>query len=258
MNPELGLLLLPLTAGLLVLLTHLPLGEQVLRRGILFIDLAVAQLAALGALLAQQWWPGQAWASLLGGTALAVLGAGLVGLLARRFPQQREAVIGLLYAGAACVLLLLLASDPHAGHLLASSLNGDILWVSGSDLLPLAAITLLFWLLQWLRPDWLGGTLFYPVFALLVSLSVPLLGVYLVFVTLIAPALVAQLAGGRWAALCSGLSGYLAGLALAWGLDWPAGATVVLSLLLVSVCWLTVYTRWRTYSGQPSASSGSS
>jgi zinc/manganese transport system permease protein len=100
--------------------------------------------------------------------------------------------------------------------------------------------------------------LFYPVFALLVSLSVPLLGVYLVFVTLIAPALVAQLAGGRWAALCSGLSGYLAGLALAWGLDWPAGATVVLSLLLVSVCWLTVYTRWRTYSGQPSASSGSS
>jgi zinc/manganese transport system permease protein len=259
MLAEAGLLLVPLAAGLLVLLTHLPLGEQVLKRGILFIDLAVAQLAALGALLAQQGWPEVPWAALAGGTLLAVLGAGLVGWLAARYPAQREAVIGLLYAGAACSLLLLLASDPHAGHQLARSLNGDILWVSWDDLLPLALLTVAFWAVQWRYSNWLGAAGFYPCFALLVSFSVPLLGVYLVFVTLIAPALVAQLAGGRSAALLCGCVGYLLGLGLAWQLDWPAGATLVLSLLLASVIWVVLYGLRAGYSsGQSSASSGSS
>lgn len=238
MNTDIWLLLAPLAAGVLVLLTHVPLGEQVLQRGILFIDLAVAQLAALGALLAQQWWPDTRWAESLGAIVLAMLGAVLVGQLARRFPLQREAVIGLLYAGAASVLLLLLAADPHSGHRLARSLNGDILWVSWRDLMPLALLTMAFWLAQVLRPGWLGGVGFYPCFAVLVSLSVSLLGVYLVFVTLIAPALVARLSGRRRAALLSGSGGYLAGLALAWWQDWPTGAALVISLLLVSMIWL--------------------
>lgn len=258
MSAEIGLLLAPLLAGILVLLTHLSLGEQVLERGILFIDLAVAQLAALGALLVQQWWPDAGWIALPGSTLLAMLGASFVGVLARSYPDQREAVVGLLYAGAACTLLLVLASNPQASHLLALSLNGDILWVGLSDLLPLAGLTLGFWILQWLRPGWLHSAAFYPCFALLVSQSVPLLGVYLVFVTLIAPALVARLAGGRLPALLCGVGGYLLGLGLAWGLDWPAGATVVMSLLAVSVLWLLIGALRRRYSGQLSASSGSS
>ncbi len=227
---ELDVLLPPLVAGLLVLASHLLLGEQVLKRGILFIDLAVAQLAALGSLLAQQWGGGTV-ASVFSGTLLAVVGALLIGHWARCYPQQREAIIGLVYAGAASVLLLVLAADPHAGHRLSKSLSGDILWVSWVDMLPLALLTPVFLLLWRWQGHWLRGKAFYPCFAVLVSLSVPLLGVYLVFVTLIAPALMVQLGGGRRAAMLSASVGYLLGLVLAWALDWPAGATLVLALL---------------------------
>ena len=259
MPAEAGLLLAPLAAGLLVLLSHVPLGAQVLKRGILFIDLAVAQLAALGALLAHQWWPDTDGAALVSGAVLACAGAGVIGWVAQHFPAQREAFIGLLYAGAASVLPLVLASDPHAGHQLARSLNGDILWVSWIDLLPLALLTAVFTVTQLRWPRWLGSAGFYPCFALLVSCSVPLLGVYLVFVTLIAPALVAQLAGGQRAAIFCGMAGYVLGLGLAWWLDWPAGATLVLGLLLVSLVWILLCGgRARHLSSQPSASSGSS
>ncbi len=230
MLAELDVLLPPLVAGLLVLASHLLLGEQVLKRGILFIDLAVAQLAALGSLLAQQWGA-SASASVLAGMLLAVSGALLIGHWVRSYPRQREAIIGLVYAGAASVLLLALAADPHAGHRLSRSLNGDILWVSWPDMLPLALLTPVFLLLWRWQGQWLRGVAFYPCFALLVSLSVPLLGVYLVFVTLIAPALVVQLGGGRMAAMLSASVGYLFGLSIAWLLDWPAGATLVLALL---------------------------
>ncbi|WP_417533054.1 metal ABC transporter permease [Marinobacterium stanieri] len=234
---ELELLLPPLVAGLLVLCTHLPLGMQVLARGILFIDLAIAQLAALGSLLAQQMGAGS-MLSIFCGMLLAILGALLVGRLAQRFSEYREALIGLLYVAAASVCLLVLTADPHGGQRLASSLNGDILWVSWPEMLPLALITPVFLLLWW-RGGGRKDAVFYPAFALLVSLSVPLLGIYLVFVTLIAPALVAQLSQSRSWALAGAVCGYLAGLLLAWQLDWPAGATVVLALLVTSalVAW---------------------
>ncbi len=93
MLAEAGLLLVPLAAGLLVLLTHLPLGEQVLKRGILFIDLAVAQLAALGALLAQQGWPEVPWAALAGGTLLV-----LADTLARVVIAPEQLPVGVITA----------------------------------------------------------------------------------------------------------------------------------------------------------------
>ncbi|PSL16733.1 zinc/manganese transport system permease protein [Marinobacterium halophilum] len=258
MPVEFAVLLPPLAAGLLVLSSHLLLGEQVLKRGILFIDLAVAQLAALGSLLAQQWGTTLAMAP-LGGVLLAVSGAVLIGHWARMFPQQREAIIGLVYAGAASVLLLVLAADPHAGHRLSRSLNGDILWVGWSEMLPLALLTPVFLLLWCRRGHWLAGRAFYPCFALLVSLSVPLLGVYLVFVTLIAPALVGQLSGGgRSAAVLTGGLGYTAGLVCAWWLDWPAGATVVLAILATSCSGLILDRLYRGYSAVGSSYSGSS
>jgi zinc/manganese transport system permease protein len=259
MLAELVLLLPPLVAGLLVLASHLLLGEQVLKRGILFIDLAVAQLAALGSLLAQQWGAG-VMPAILAGMLLAMVGALLIGYWANRYAEQREAIIGLIYAGAASLLLLTLAADPHAGQHLSRSLNGDILWVSWSAMLPLALLTPLFLLLWYWRGAWLKGAAFYPCFALLVSLSVPLLGVYLVFVTLIAPALVAQLSGGRLQAGLSAALGYVFGLVLAWMLDWPAGATLVLALLATSTLTIAWHRLARVYSvgASSNVSSGSS
>ena len=229
------ILLPPLVAGLLVLLSHMPLGLQVLQREIVFIDLAIAQLAALGGVWAMQW----EWTLLpveltqmLGGIVLALTGTSLVAMICRYLPDYREALIGLLYALSASVLMVLLAYDPQGNRALLQSLNGDILWVSWSQIGWLALVTPVVWFVC-RRPMATG---FSPVFAVLVTISVPIMGIYLVFCSLIAPALVVRMLNGRqrWGWL-TGLLGYLIGLFLSLLLDWPAGATLVLSVILVAV-----------------------
>lgn len=262
-----SLLAWPAVAGLLVLLSHVPLGEQVLQRGIVFIDLAVAQVAALGVLVASTWAPHAghaghaahgdpvlaqalingaeaglgwlaAWPALAGGLS-ALAGAAGVAWLCRRWPARREALIGLVYVAAAVLALLWTSADPRGGQHLAGMLSGDVLWAGPQQLAPLAAATALFLLLQRLRPQWLAhGAGFYGGFAVLVSLSVPLLGLYLVFATLIVPALAASTlagvgAGGRrLAALGVGALGYALGLGASLVLDLPAGPCAVLGLLI--------------------------
>ena len=230
---DLSVLGWPLAAGVLVLLSHVPLGVQVLRRGIVFIDLAVAQVAALGVLVAGSLTASAAVASMAGiGAALA--GAGLVAALSRAWPERREALIGLVYVAGAVAALLWVSADPHGGQKLASLLAGDVLWVLPEQLVGLAGATAGFLLLHRVKGEafW-NGAAFYPAFAVLVSLSVPLLGLYLVFATLIVPAL--AVAAGRLrhvpAGLVMGGLAYGAGLlaSLAW--DLPSGPCVVLALM---------------------------
>ena len=119
----------PLVAGLLALLTHVPLGEQVLRRGIVFIDLAIAQIAALGVLAAGSGGGVDSSAAWWAGSLAALAGALLVAWLARRWPDQREALIGLVYVGGAAAAMLWVSADPHGAQKLRALLAGDILWV---------------------------------------------------------------------------------------------------------------------------------
>lgn len=120
-----------LAAGLLILASHIPLGYQVLQRGIVFIDLAIAQVAALGTILAAQlsWGTGLPWLQQGMAIVFALFGAGLVAWINQRFAQWREAFIGLLYVTAASVLVLMVAGQPRGGQLLTSTLSGDILWL---------------------------------------------------------------------------------------------------------------------------------
>ena len=103
-------------AGLLVLATHVPLGAQVLRRGIVFIDLAIAQIAALGVIVAGVAGldPAGATVQLAAGTA-AVLGALLLTWTEKRWPDVQEAQIGVVFVLAATAGLLLVANKPHRG-----------------------------------------------------------------------------------------------------------------------------------------------
>jgi zinc/manganese transport system permease protein len=236
---DLDLLLTPLAAGALALLTHVPLGEQVLRRRIVFIDLAIAQWAALGALLAASLAVDTAIPLWLSGGVMALCGAVLVAWLARAWPSRREALIGLVYIGAAVLALLATRADPRGAQRVAAMLSGDVLWVGAVDLVPLAAATTGFVALHVARPQlWLRDAVFYAAFAILVSLSVPLLGVYLVFATLIAPAL--ALADGRhggWTrAVGWGLAGYAAGLLASLRWDLPSGPCIVLALMAACAC----------------------
>jgi len=230
-----GILGPALIAGLLVLATHVPLGMQVLDRGIVFIDLAIAQIAGLGVIAADAvGLPEGGVAVQAAAVSAALLGAWLLTWTERRAPQQQEALIGVMFILAACAGILLLAGNPHGGEHLKDLLVGQILWVGWSQLLWLAGLTAL--LLAALALGWverLGRFGFYGVFALAVTASVQLVGVYLVFSSLIIPALATRAhVGARRYAIAYGVGvvGYGLGLALSALFDLPSGAVIVWTL----------------------------
>jgi zinc/manganese transport system permease protein len=230
----LDLLAWPFIVGLLVLSTHVPLGRRVLARGIIFLDLAVAQLAVLGVVaahaleLAADGWPTQ-----LAAAGAALIGAALLAGCERRWPQIQEALIGSTFVVAASLAVLLLAGDPHGGEHLAELLTGQILWASPEQAIRIAVLYgALLALMAW-RGERLGGLGFYLVFALAITASVQLVGVYLVFASLILPALGVRGLPTR-AALPAGWAvgalAYAAGLAASARFDWPAGPAIVIAL----------------------------
>ena len=140
-------------------------------------------------------------------------------------PDQQEAVIGVCFATAACAAIVVMSKDPQGGEHLRDLLVGQILWSTWASLMPLAIATaavLLAWFTLKLESSPLG---FYVLFAMTVTASVQVVGVYLVFASLIVPALAT---GGRlWLA---GL-GYAGGLLASARYDLPAGASIVLALV---------------------------
>jgi len=226
-------------AGLLVVATHVPLGQQVLARGIVFIDLAIAQIAGLGVIAAHAFgWEPQGWATQAAAVSAALLGALLLTWTDDHWSEVQEAVIGVSFVLAATAGILLLSDNPHGGEHLKDLLVGQILWVTLGDLVPVAALyagVLALWLT---RGSKLGHLGFYLLFAVTVTASVQMVGVYLVFATLIVPALSTRKARGkRQLALgyLVGVSGYAAGLALSAVFDLPSGAVIVWALAVLAV-----------------------
>src|SRR4051812_47782158 len=130
-----------LIAGLLITATHVPLGTQVLKRGIVFIDLAVAQIAGLGVVLAD--WIGfepHGAGVQVAALAAATAGALLLNWTDKVWAEVQEAVIGVTFIVAANIAILLLAANPHGAEHLKDLLVGQILWVSPSVLPWIAAV----------------------------------------------------------------------------------------------------------------------
>ena len=221
-------------AGLLVLSTHVPLGQQVLARGIIFIDLAIAQVAALGVILAQYFGMDEGGYGVeIAAATAALAGGALLTWTDRKWPDFQEPLIGTLFVLAATGSLLLLANNPHGSEHLKDLLVGQILWVSVRQLVPVAVLSAALLSVMWWRRDQLAGLLFYGLFALAITASVQLVGVYLVFASLIVPALAtAGLSGPRRmvTAYAIGASGYVTGLILSAMLDLPSGAMIVWTL----------------------------
>ncbi|MFG6446629.1 metal ABC transporter permease [Roseateles sp. BYS180W] len=220
--------MLPLLALLCGVLALAPLGAQVLARGVVFIDLAVAQAAAAAAL-----WVGAAMehADWLTTHGLAVAGAlacaGVVAWVSRRWPAQREALIGLLYVAGASIALLGARQDPHGRERMAELLAADVLWAHTPQVAVLAGCAALVLLLgRRLTRD----VVFFPVFAVVTSLAVPVLGLFLVFATLIAPALWQRSGVAPWRAWGGAVLACALGLGASWAWDAPSGACVALAL----------------------------
>ncbi|QQG37482.1 MAG: metal ABC transporter permease [Micavibrio aeruginosavorus] len=233
----LGLMAPALTAGVMVSALHVPLGQEVLRRGIIFIDLAIAQIAALGVVIGKTLLHvEEGWEVFIPAIGFALGGSFLFAWLEKRVPEHQEALIGCAFVLAASLILILLANDPHGGEAVEGLLAGQILWVDwmqiGQTALVYAASLTAWFLLPHRR-----RVLFYGLFPVVVTLSVQLVGVYLVFASLIMPALGAarfrgrhQLAGGYF------ISFSALGLGLLFSVvaDLPAGPTLVCALAALS------------------------
>jgi zinc/manganese transport system permease protein len=229
-----------LIAGMLVLLSHVPLGQQVLSRGIVFIDLAIAQVAGLGVIAAHTFGLGAegGWSTQVAAVAAALLGALLLTWTERKRPEVQEALIGILFVLASTAQLLLLANDPHGGEDLKDLLAGQILWVSPEQLIRAGAIAAIFLVAWFGMRERIGRVGFYVLFALVVTVSVQLVGVYLVFTTLIVPAVATyryrparQLAMGYGLAVVS----YVLGLALSAVLDLPSSPVIVWVMAVLAI-----------------------
>jgi len=247
------LMTLPFLECLVLVGIHSYLGIHVLRRKVIFVDLAFAQIAALGTTVAYLFElhptsPG-AYVFSLAFTFLAAALFAITRLRDDRIPQ--EAVIGLTYALAASVAILVIDRAPHGAEHIKEIMAGSILWVRASDVGIAAAVYLAVGLFHFLFRDRfllvttdaeeaarrginvrLWDFLFYMSFGLVISLSVRVAGVLLVFVFLIVPAMLGMLLTSnlRLQLLIGWVMGTLvsmAGLALSDLGDFPAGPAVV-------------------------------
>src|SRR3954462_14267477 len=162
-----------LIAGLLVTATHVPLGMQVLARGIVFIDLAIAQIAGCGVLLADRLgFESEGIAVQVSALLAALAGALLLTWTEKIWPEVQEAVIGVVFVLGATGGLLLLASNPHGSEHLQNLLVGQILWTQ-THFLVWTGVVFAALLAAWFGArDRIGRTGFYVLFALAVTVSV--------------------------------------------------------------------------------------
>ena len=238
-STDLSILWPALVAGLLVAISHVPLGQQVLSRGIVFIDLAIAQVAGLGVIAASHFGlPIEGWSAQAAAGAAALAGAILLTWTEKKRPEAQEALIGILFVLASTAQILLLANDPHGGENLKDLLAGQILWVSMEQLVRTAILTALFAVVWFMWRERVGRIGFYVLFAVVVTASVQLVGVYLVFTTLIVPAVATyrhaskrQLPFGYALAIGS----YVVGLAISVVTDLPSSAVIVWAMAVLGL-----------------------
>lgn len=245
------LILLPaFVMSAVMILSHTYLGLHVLARGIIFVDLALAQVAALGVsiafLLGEE--PHGLSAQLYAFAATLTAAFAFAGLRRISGKTTREVIIGCVYVVATALSIVILSRSSQGMEELKSLFNGNILWVRWQEIAVVAGATALLALLHLVyrkrfydlsftaedtnKPGFLWEFLFFASFAIVITLAVNVAGVLLVFAFLIIPAfsasLVARSLVGRllmgWGL---GLFGAGAGLWLSFTADLPVGATVV-------------------------------
>jgi zinc/manganese transport system permease protein len=238
-----------LIAGLLVTATHVPLGMQVLARGIVFIDLAIAQIAGCGVLIADRMgFEAEGIAVQVSALAAALAGALLLTWTEKIWPDVQEAVIGVVFVLGATGGVLLLASNPHGSEHLRDLLVGQILWAQPARLI-WAAVVYAAVLAVWFGArERVGRIGFYVLFALAVTVSVQLVGLYLVFATLIVPPLATRrMTRHRLvAAWTLGALGYAIGLVVSTLTDLPSGPLIVWALVVLALA-----VQWRIGRASP-------
>jgi zinc/manganese transport system permease protein len=242
MNDIFWLLWPPFLVAVCLVGIHTYFGLQVLARNVIFVDLALAQIAALGTTVAYmlghppQSAPAYGYSLLF--TLLAAVLLACTRSWSKRLPQ--EALIGIIYVVAAAAAIVLIDRAPQGAEHLKQILTGNILTTGWSDLRLIAPLYLVVGTLHWgLRRllagpqgSWAFDFLFYATFGMVVTSSVAIAGVLLVFSFLIIPATVGVLYADReaqqlvigWGA---GTIASIAGLVASYAFDMPTGAAMV-------------------------------
>jgi zinc/manganese transport system permease protein len=257
----------PFVASLILTGIHAYLGVHVVERGVIFVDLSLAQIAALGATIAlllplssgDPHAPEVYWISL----AFTFIGAGVFAMVrVREARVPQEAIIGISYAVASAAAILAMSKSTSQAEHLKDMLVGNIIAVSWPEVYRTAvlygAVGLFHFRFrrQFLaismahdRPETTGlnvrlwDFLFYASFGLVVTSSVAIAGVLLVFCYLIVPSVAAMLYAegiGRRLAIgwTMGTVVSAAGVYLSLVLDLPTGATIVCTFgLALIVMW---------------------
>ena len=194
MVSEVSILLPAFLAGVLIFATHIPLGVEVLKRKIVFIDLALAQIASLGIvmplLLGRDDWLHDS-PRLLQSFAMgfALLGAFLIERLRLIFADHQEALVGTIYIVSFSLALLIASGSVHGAEHLSRVINGQLLWATYDQVVVLGLLAMGLFALLRLKPNILDTKAFYYLMAAIVVVSVQMVGVYMVFAALIIPAL---------------------------------------------------------------------
>ena len=243
---EWGILWPAFIAGLLVTATHVPLGMQVLERGIVFIDLAIAQVAALGVIVADYLgWSPTGMAVQVAALSAALLCAMLLTWTDHRWPQVQEAIIGVVFVIGSSAAILVLSKSTQGSENLKDLLSGQILWVNSARL-PYDALFYGVILALWfgLR-ERLGRIGFYVLFGCAVTVSVQLVGLFLVFTTLVVPALATFYSRNLrlLKAYAIGVLGYALGLVFSVVFDLPSGAMIVCAIVIAGILMALLATR---------------
>jgi zinc/manganese transport system permease protein len=265
----LSFLLLPFLTGLVLTGIHAYLGVHVVERGVIFVDLSLAQIAALGTTVAfLAGYDLHSGVSYFWSLGFTIVGAAIFSLthVHRETRVPQEAIIGIVYAVSAAAAILVMSKAPQETEHLKDMLVGNILAVNWQTVIKTAILYALVGLFHFIfRHKFLSISLnaqngvaqsipnvkwwdflFYTSFGFVVTSSVAIAGVLLVFSYLIVPSVAAMLfsrsigkrlaIGWTMGALVTAL-----GIVLSFLLDLPTGATIVctfgLALLLVAVVW---------------------
>lgn len=245
----LDLLLAPTVTALIILATHAYFGLHIIKRGVIFVDLALAQIAALGSTVALMLgFQAATPAAFAFAYAFTLLGA-LIFSLTRmdRSPVPQEAIIGITFVVASATGILLVSFTAEGAEQIKETLTGTLIWVTWPVVLKIAAANAAMALFHYLvRRPMLAITfapegrkrirlwdfLFYATFGFVITMSVPVAGVLMVFSVLVIPAVIAFLYTDRFAAAlliawASGTVAIVGGITTSFIWDVPTGPLLV-------------------------------
>lgn len=239
----------PATMAFLMVAIHAYLGMHVLEREVIFVDIGLSQVAALGGVLGLAWTGDHegpsALAMSLGLCLLVALALALFRAHERKISQ--EAIIGVTYAFASGLLILVADKLPHGTEHIKETLVGNILFVTWPDVVLVSAIYAVvgFFHFVFRRSLWacsrgenkslLWDFAFYFLFGVVITFSTRHAGVLVVFTILVVPAAIAKsfvkkTAPALLIAWGLGVAGTAGALGLSYIFDWPAGASIVSTL----------------------------